>query len=170
MSDDGLRRLNELPFDGAVAALLQCCHAHAWAEAVAAQRPYASRAALFDAADRAWLQAGASAWREAFAGHPRIGERAHAASGVTQRHWSEQEQSAAQRADAAVRAELADAQREYEQRFGHIFLVCATGRSAEEILASLRERLHNDPDTELRVAAEEQRRITRLRLEKMLTS
>ena len=170
MSDNGLRHLNELPFDDAVAALMQCCHAGAWAETVAAQRPYVDRGTLYDAADRAWSQAGPTAWREAFAGHPRMGERAPAGGGAAQQRWSAQEQSAAQRADAAVRAELAAAQHDYEQRFGHIFLVCATGRTAEDILASLRERLHNDPDTELRVAAEEQRKITRLRLEKMLSS
>jgi OHCU decarboxylase len=105
---------------------------------------------------------------EAFAHHPRIGERRAAAdTGDTARQWSAGEQARAMDADAAARAELADAQREYEARFGHIFLICAAGRTAAEVLAALRGRIRNAPDAELRVAAEEQRKITRLRLEKL---
>jgi OHCU decarboxylase len=167
----GLHRINGAPRDTAIAWFLQCCAVRRWAEAMADARPFADRAALLAAADVIWLGLDERAWRQAFDGHPRIGERkAVAATSAVEQQWSAQEQSASQQDDAAVHAELADAQREYEQRFGHIFLICATGRSATEILTALRSRLNNDPDTELRAAAAEQRRITRLRLEKLLTT
>src|SRR4029079_9101865 len=97
---------------------------------------------------------------EAFAAHPRIGEKGG--------RWSQQEQAGARGADAEILADLAEANRLYESRFEHIFIVCATGKSAEEMLGLLRARLDNNPETELRVAAEEQRKITSLRLEKLL--
>ena len=138
---------------------------------MAAQRPYRNPDVLYEAADRIWRDLGPDAWREAFDGHPRIGEKETAASQTaTEARWSAQEQAAAQQADPGVSAELAAAQRAYEARFGHIFLICATGLSAPEMLGALRVRMRNDPQTELRVAAEEQRKITRLRLEKLLSS
>lgn len=170
-ADRAIERLNALPYGEAVDTFAQCCAAAAWAHAMAGLRPYADTSALLDTADRVWSESGETAWREAFAGHPRIGEREAAApAGATAQHWSEQEQARVLAADADVRAELAAAQREYEKRFGHVFLICATGMSAPDILAALRRRLGNDRATELRTAAEEQRRITRLRLEKLLTS
>ena len=166
-----LDRLNALPDAEAVATFAQCCAARSWATAMAAQRPYRNPDTLYESADRVWRDLGPDAWREAFAGHPRIGEKKSAAAQTpTEARWSSQEQAAAQHADAAVSAELASAQRAYEERFGHIFLICATGLSAAEMLAALRLRMRNDPQAELRVAAEEQRKITRLRLEKLLTS
>jgi OHCU decarboxylase len=166
-----LARLNAAPREDAIAAFTQCCAARAWAETMAELRPYRDPDALLDTADRVWEELGPDAWRSAFDGHPRIGERKPAAdtSAAAQR-WSEQEQAGARQADAGVQARLAEAQRAYEARFRHIFLICATGRSAAEMLQELERRLRNDPHTELRVAAEEQRRITRLRLEKLLTS
>jgi OHCU decarboxylase len=108
-------------------------------------------------------------WIEAFSHHPRIGERASALpQGERGREWAAGEQSGVGRAQQDVRAELASVNREYEHRFGYIFIVLASGKSAEEMLALARERLGNDPDLELRTAAEEQRKITRLRLEKLL--
>lgn len=166
-----LDRLNALPSGEAVAAFTQCCAARAWASAMAAQRPYRNAHALFETADRIWQDLGPDAWREAFDGHPRIGERKSAAvQTATEERWSAQEQAGAQHADAVVSAELAAAQRAYEARFGHIFLICATGLSALDMLAALRTRMRHDPQTELRVAAEEQQKITRLRLEKLLKS
>jgi OHCU decarboxylase len=168
---DALALLNALPREEARAAFLQCCAVQSWAAAMAAQRPYRDPASLLDTADSVWRELGPGAWREAFAGHPRIGERS-APAPVTgaARRWSEQEQAGMQHADADVHARLAAAQRTYEERFGHIFLICATGRSAAEMLDELRRRMGNDAETELRVAAGEQRRITRLRLEKLLAS
>jgi OHCU decarboxylase len=166
-----LARLNAASREDAIAAFTQCCAARAWAESMAALRPYRDMDALLDTADRVWEELGPGVWRAAFDGHPRIGERqAATATTDTAQRWSEQEQAGAQHANADVQARLAAAQRAYEARFGHIFLICATGRSAPEMLQELERRLGNDPDTELRVAAGEQRRITRLRLEKLLTS
>jgi OHCU decarboxylase len=132
-----------------------------------ARRPYRDVDDLLAHSDEVWSHLTPDDWREAFAKHPRIGERATAGSGV-ERRWSAGEQSRAQEAAAPVLAELANANVEYEHRFGRVFLICATGKSAEEILAAARERLHNDPERELRVAAEEQRQITRLRVRKLL--
>jgi OHCU decarboxylase len=108
-------------------------------------------------------------WLEAFSHHPKIGER-HAARGQTERErsWSAEEQAGMGEADAAARGALAGLNREYEERFGHIFIVCAAGKTPAEMLALLRARLPNEREAELRVAAEEQRRITRLRLQKLL--
>jgi OHCU decarboxylase len=168
---DGLGRLNALPYDDAVAAFMQCCAARAWAHRMAGGRPYGSVSELFALADRAWDELGPSTWREAFAGHPRLGqEKADSVPGGSAPRWSAEEQAGVQRAAADVRTELAEAQREYEDRFGHIFLICATGLGADEILVALRERMRNDAETELRVAAGEQARITRLRLQKLLNS
>jgi 2-oxo-4-hydroxy-4-carboxy-5-ureidoimidazoline decarboxylase len=108
-------------------------------------------------------------WREAFSHHPRIGERK---SAVPQSErgsaWAAGEQAGVERAHGDVRDALAAANREYERRFGYIYIVFATGKSAEDMLALARQRLSNDPDVELRAAAEEQRKITRLRLDKLL--
>jgi OHCU decarboxylase len=165
----GLERLNTLPEPETEALLLECCGSRTWARRMVRARPFADRESLLDAADRIWLELDGASWLEAFAAHPRIGERKAAApQGGRSARWSEQEQSGAAAANASVLAELAEGNRAYEERFGHVFLICATGKSAEEMLARLRERLDNDPATELRIAAEEQRRITRLRIDKLL--
>ena len=142
--------------------LLTCCGSRRWAARVSAGRPYADNAALLAAADEAWHAATQADVREAFAAHPRIGE-AHRGGAQERR-----EQSSSADADAETREALRAGNAEYERRFGHIYLVCASGRSAAELLADLESRLGNDPRTELCVAAEEQRKITRLRLERLL--
>jgi OHCU decarboxylase len=120
-------------------------------------------------ADEIWWSLDAPDWLEAFAAHPKIGGRKAASEQDAQaQSWSEQEQSGVRDAGAATLDELAEANRAYEERFGHIFIVCATGKTAGEMRALLRARLQNDAATELRNAAEEQRKITHLRLEKML--
>jgi OHCU decarboxylase len=153
--------LNALPSQSAEAELLACCGTHAWAHALAAQRPFPDLETLLAHADRVWWSLSEQDWLEAFRAHPRIGERAAG--------WSEQEQSGTRDASADLIGQLAEANHRYEQRFGHIFLICAAGRSAGEMLAALNERLGNDARTELRIAAEEQRKITRLRLDRLLT-
>jgi OHCU decarboxylase len=171
MHDDALARLNAMPQGEAVAALMQCCTSSVWATAVSAHRPYQDVDALLEAADRIWNALGPAEWSEAFHGHPRIGDaKTRNESTVVQNAWSQDEQSSASLGGEPVRNELKAAQNAYEAKFGHIFLICATGKSAGEILESVRERMNNDPDTELRVAVEEQRRITRLRLEKLLNA
>ena len=126
-----------------------------------AARPFVSRDDLMDRSDRIWRSLQRTDWLEAFAAHPRIGSRA--ANG-----WAAGEQAAARGADDSVLTRLAARNREYEARFGHIFIVCASGKSAGEMLALLEARLDNEPDAELSIAAEEQRKITRLRLDKLL--
>ncbi len=163
-----LAALNALQPSEAERELLACCGSRAWARVVAAGRPYADIEALIGASDRAWSSLAPDDWREAFAAHPRIGDRAPAAAAARERGWSEREQARAQAGDPAVLAELVIANSEYEARFGHVFLICATDKSADEILAEARARLHNDPQRELLVAAEEQRRITHLRLRRLL--
>lgn len=166
---DAHRILNGAPRDEAAALLERCCGSGRWVEGMLERRPFASRAALDDAADEVWARMTRDDYLEAFRHHPRIGSGTEPA---TDRHeatadWSREEQSVASRADAAAMQALREANAAYEERFGFVFLVCATGRSAPEILRSLEVRLQNDPETELFVAAGEQARITRLRLEKL---
>ena len=168
-SEAGLRRLNTLPDGEARAALLRCCGSARWAETMTAGRPYADDDALLAAADRTWKELGPDDWREAFAHHPRIGDRAALeARFAATRGWSAGEQGGVATAGTEVLDALAEGNRAYEARFGHVFLVCATGRTADEMLAFLRERLPNPPEVELRVAAAEQAKIMRLRLAKLL--
>ncbi len=162
-------KLNRLGEDEARAALLACCGSARWASEVAALRPFWDVGQLLNIGGRVWRELGREDWLEAFRAHPKIGERkAEAETGEQSRAWSEGEQSRAASAADETRAALAEANREYEGRFGFIFIVCATGKTAEEMLALLRGRLDHDPAEELRVAAGEQWRITELRLRKFL--
>jgi OHCU decarboxylase len=158
-----LRWFNDLPEAEAAGELLAVCHSRRWAERVAAGRPYADVAALQKAADEVWTGLEEADWLEAFAAHPRIGERGGAAA-----DWSKQEQAGVGTAEDEVRRAIARGNASYEERFGHVFLISAAGRSAEEVLANLRARLDNDPGTELRVAAEEHRTINRLRIQRLM--
>jgi len=157
--------LNALSDEQARAALARCCGARHWVDGMLAARPFASDAELLAAAERVWWSLGGADWLEAFATHPRIGARAEAMT-----DWARREQAGANGVAEATLAALALGNRTYEDRFGHVFLICATGRTAEEMLGALRGRLTNDPATELRVAAEEQAKITRLRLDRLVVS
>jgi len=170
--------LNALPEERAVADLLRCCGSTQWARLMSAARPFASLDAARERADAIWRSLGPDDWLEAFAAHPRIGEGAGAGgerpasreeSRAAAASWSEQEQAGVRSADAAARDPLAEANRQYEAHFGYIFIVCATGRSAGAMLAMLERRLTNEPDIELRTAAEEQRMIMQLRIAKLIT-
>ncbi len=156
--------------EAATTALLGCCAAHRWAQALLAQRPFASEAALIAAADEVWSTMQVDDWMQAFRAHPRIGERKVEHATVQSIQWSGQEQSAVDQAQAEIRAALAAGNREYEERFGFTYIVCATGKTAEEMLHILRHRLNSDRDSELREAAEQQRQITQIRLRKWLQS
>ena len=157
-----------LPPPEAAVFLVSCCGASAWVQGMLDRRPFTTLAVMLHVADEVWWSLTPDDWREAFDHHPRIGETTAAASQSTQaRGWSAAEQRGVSVADADVRAALAEGNREYERRFGHIYLVCATGKTAGEMLELLQARLRNGPVTELRVAAGEQARITRLRLQKM---
>jgi OHCU decarboxylase len=150
--------VNALGEDAARAALARCCAARRWVDAMLVLRPFASDADLVDAAERVWWGLGREDWLEAFAAHPRIGERSDDAR-------ARAEQAGVDGAGKDTRAALAKANRHYERRFGYVFLICATGKDALEMLGALERRLAHDPGTELRVAAGEQAKITRLRLE-----
>ena len=164
-----LERFNRLPRQRALRALLDCCGSKPWAQQMAACRPFSGESDLFEAADKTWSALTREGWLEAFLHHPPIGEtRAKAKQTATASRWSAKEQSSAQKAAPEVLEALAAQNRAYTEKFGYVFLICATGKSSEYILNALRQRLPNDPDTELRIAAEEQRKITRLRLEKLL--
>lgn len=162
-----LERLNALPPEAAQARLFACCSSREWARRLAALRPFRRPEELEEAADRIWGSLSRTDWLEAFAAHPRIGSAAGRESQQS-RDWSRREQAGAVTAPPETLARLTRVNREYEERFGYIFIVCATGKSAAEMLAIAETRLHNDDRTELRIAAEEQRRIMRLRLAKLL--
>jgi OHCU decarboxylase len=170
---DALARWNRLPIDEAMQAILPCCGSKAWAQGMVARRPFADEVALVAASNETWRSLTESGWMEAFQLHPRIGEsRASSPKPMSQTaqsvEWSAQEQRDVADAEVAMKIALAEANREYERRFNRIFIVCATGKSAPEILEILRRRLKNDADTELYEAAEQQRQITEIRLRKWL--
>ena len=165
-----MKALNDLPAAEAREGFLACCGAARWADAMVAVRPFEDQQALFDEADRIWSGLQREDYLEAFAAHPRIGDAEALRGRFRSDRFAHGEQSGAAGADDAVLAELARANRQYEERFGYIFIVCATGKSAREMLDLLKARLGNRPEDELQVAAEEQAKITRLRLQKLLGS
>ena len=165
----GIERLNQMARGEATKALHDCCGSKKWIEQVLARRPFCDAAGLYDAADDAWETFEHRDWLAAFRAHPAIGTtKAKAKQSATARRWSAGEQAVAQKASPDTLAVLAAANQAYQATFGHVFLICATGKTSEEILKAIRERLANDPEVELRIAADEQKKITRLRLEKLL--
>jgi len=164
-----LARLNQAARETALAELGRLCGSARWAELVAEQRPFATPAALLHAAEAAFAALGRDDWLEAFRAHPRLGDReALRAKFADPRAWAAGEQAGAATADDTTLDALMQGNRDYEARFGHIFILCATGKSAAQMLLDLRGRLSNPPDIELAIAAGEQRKITRLRLPKLL--
>jgi 2-oxo-4-hydroxy-4-carboxy-5-ureidoimidazoline decarboxylase len=165
-----LAQWNRLPLEEAAKQILPCCGSQAWAMKMAARRPFPDVTTLLAASDETWSNLTATDWTEAFRSHPRIGESRAAQSGSVQSAtWSVREQRNIAAAGEAVKIALAEANQEYEQRFHHIFIVCAAGKSAPEILEILRRRLQNDEHTELCEAAEQQRQIMHIRMKKWLT-
>lgn len=160
-------RINRMGESECIQSLLKCCGSERWAERVCAARPFDDDAALFERADSIWRSLEPEDWHEAFLSHPRIGEN-KTADGRTAGAWSSSEQKGMDRASESVREQLRLANQEYEQRFGHIFLICASGLDGDTMLARIRERLVNDKDQELEIAASEQAKITRLRLRKLV--
>ncbi len=164
-----LPRWNSLSREEAAREILPCCGSKNWAASMASKRPIQDELSLMETSDAIWGGLGEADWREAFRSHPRIGESRAEANSITQSSaWSEQEQQKAASADEAMKLALKWGNREYEQKFGRIFIVCAMGKSAAEILEILRRRLHNDEATELQQAAEEQRQIMHIRLKKWI--
>jgi 2-oxo-4-hydroxy-4-carboxy-5-ureidoimidazoline decarboxylase len=163
-----LERWNKADEGEALRAMIACCGAERWAKAIVALRPIGSVVELSLAADRVWSAMEEADWMEAFACHPRIGERKAARASAKSQAWSREEQSSAEDAAEAVMAELAAGNALYDERFGFTYIVCATGKSVEEMLSILNRRLANERTAELREAAEQQRQITQIRLGKWL--
>jgi OHCU decarboxylase len=169
--NDVLARWNALRPEEAAENILPCCGSKAWARGMVARRPIPDEATLLDACDQVWKSLPESDWMEAFRGHPRIGEsHSPAASPARSAAWSGEEQRSVGTSGEDVKVALAEGNRAYEQRFNRIFIVCATDKSAPEILEILRRRLQNDEKTELQEAVEQQRQIAHLRLKKWLSS
>jgi len=166
--NDVLGRWNSLNLERAAEAILPCCGSEAWARELAARRPIRDEKALLAVSDDVWKGLSEWDWLEAFRSHPRIGESRSEANTGRSEAWSKEEQQEAGAATEDIRQALAKGNCLYEQRFQRTFIVCATGKSGEEILEILRRRLRNDDQTELLEAAEQQRRITQLRLKKWL--
>jgi 2-oxo-4-hydroxy-4-carboxy-5-ureidoimidazoline decarboxylase len=164
-----LARWQMLPPDEAAAEILSCCGSPAWAANVAARRPYTDEQSLFAAADDCWQHLPEADWLEAFRSHPRIGEK-HAANKTTATSaaWSRSEQSQMKEADAAILLRMQKGHRVYEERFGRIFIVCASQKQPAELLSILERRLNNDPAEELLESAAQQQQIMQLRLRKWL--
>lgn len=161
--------LDAMPVDAAANALQSCCGSRAWVSGMLTRRPFGTVHGVLAAAEEVLDTLGDADWLEAFSHHPRLGERrAQAATTEQSRGWSALEQSRMSDSPGDVRAAIADANVEYEARFGYIPIICAMGMTANEILAITRSRLQNSPGDELRIAANEQRKITRLRLERLL--
>lgn len=158
-----LVELNRLPERAAEREFMRCCGSKRWAHLMAAERPFGNAEVLSAIAQRLWWSLEAADWLEAFAAHPRIGERATST-------WSAEEQARTAATPEEVRERLVRGNREYERRYGYTFLVCATGKTGDEMVAILERRLHNEPGDELQIAADEQRKITELRLEKLLNA
>lgn len=163
--------LNSLPATEAKKELLQCCGSTRWAQQMAEARPFKNLEALLERANEIWQSLDQNDWLEAFRSHPKIGEKKAADPVSTQaRQWSGQEQAGVATASQETVDSLATLNRTYEEKFGFIFIICATGKTSGEMLSALRERLEHDPVDELPIAAAEQSKITVLRLKKLLTS
>ena len=163
-----LERWNAI--DPALAAneILPCCGSTAWAAELAARRPIADEDHLLIQSDAVWFGLPEAAWQEAFDSHPRIGHSKAESATETSLGWSATEQGSAMSSDAKAKLALADGNRRYEEKFRRIFIVCASGKSSQKILAMLESRMSNDAITELHAAAEQQREITQLRLQRWL--
>jgi allantoicase len=166
-----LDHFNRLPKRQALKHLLDCCGSTKWSSQMEEQRPFRDRAALFESASKIWSSLPQEDWLEAFRHHPAIGAtRANAKRSPTATRWSANEQSTAQSAPREVLATLFAENNAYARKFGYVFLICAMGKTSQQILLALRQRMSNNPEVELRIAAEEQSKITRLRMEKLLAS
>jgi len=165
-----LQELNDATTESAEQALTLCCGSSRWVKSVLAQRPFADKNSLLAISQKVWLQLDREDWLEAFTHHPKIGDvdslrKKFAAT----KQWAEGEQGAVKEASEATLEALAQANAAYEKKFGYIFIVCATGKSAEQMLTLLQARMNNAEDDEILVAMQEQNKITGLRLEKLLS-
>ena len=163
-----LEEFNNQTKDKASADLLKCCGSTRWLDKLMKHFPFVSIEDLKISSDRIWFSCSEKDWLEAFSHHPKIGQKPNEKFNST-KEWAEQEQSNVKNANQIVLAELAEANRLYDKKFGYKFIICATGKSATEILEILNERLNNQPAKELHIAAGEQNKITHLRIDKLLS-
>ncbi|GAA4382938.1 2-oxo-4-hydroxy-4-carboxy-5-ureidoimidazoline decarboxylase [Hymenobacter koreensis] len=167
-----LTEINQLDKPALAEALQKCCGSMAWVQQMLALFPVADADTLMDRANTVWNSLSEADWREAFAHHPKIGSDVESlrTKFASTSHWAEGEQAGVKNTSEEVLQALAEGNRQYEQKFGYIFIVFATGKTAEEMLAILQARLPNKPDDEILLAAREQNKITRIRLEKLLAA
>ena len=166
---ENLEKLNSASAEKAEAMLTNCCGSQKWARQMTAARPFSTVENLLETAAETWRNLDAEDWLEAFACHPRIGEKKAAAKQARQSaEWSHGEQSGAANADEIIINSLDKANRLYDEKFGYTFIVCATGKTAAEMLALCEARLKNEAADEISIAAAEQNKITEIRLKKLL--
>lgn len=166
-----LEQLNSLSTDAARSEFLRCCGSRRWAEQMTGRRPFRDVREIHSTAEEVWNNLTPGDWKEAFAHHPKIGDIKSLRKKFTSTtQWATGEQAGVQQTPERTLKALADGNKLYESKFGYIFIVCATGKNAGELLSLLRDRLNNYPADELGIAAAEQAKITRLRLEKLLES
>jgi 2-oxo-4-hydroxy-4-carboxy-5-ureidoimidazoline decarboxylase len=159
---------NQLSSEKRKEELSKCCGSSAWIEKMNGLFPFSDKIALFQKAEEVWRSLPQKDWLEAFEHHPRIGDiKSLMEKFATTAKWAEAEQSSVQQASQEIIEELAKGNNAYEEKFGYIFIVCATGKSAEEMLYLLKSRLPNKPEDEIKIAAAEQAKITKIRLEKL---
>lgn len=169
MATRDLRWLNSLSDAEAIEGLKTCCGSTQWAGQLIIRRPFETFDQLVSQAHEVWWSLKSNDWLEAFRSHPKIGEKkAEVAASKQSEHWSKGEQSGMDGASEQTVSTLYRLNLEYERKFGYIFIVCATGKSSEEMLAILKKRLENEPAEEIRAAAAEQAKITELRLRKLV--
>jgi 2-oxo-4-hydroxy-4-carboxy-5-ureidoimidazoline decarboxylase len=173
-----MERLNQMSEEDFGASMLRCCGSSLWVQRMLSQRPFASMMHLSACADWCWWTLPESEWRAAFLAHPRIGGnidslrekfKGYGASAPSP-SWEGEEQSGTKYADEDVLRGLSDGNEEYETHFGHVFLICATGKSAQEMLVALQARKHNTPQQEFLIAAGEQAKIAQLRIGKIISA
>jgi 2-oxo-4-hydroxy-4-carboxy-5-ureidoimidazoline decarboxylase len=165
-----LEQLNKLSFEQLKEELFKCCGSTKWAQSLADKSPFASVGDLKQQSDSIWNQCNDTDWKEAFTHHPKIGDvKLLEEKFASTKQWASGEQSGVNTATREILQSLADGNLEYENKFGYIFIVCATGKAASEMLHLLTERLKNNPDQEILIAKEEQNKITHLRLHKLLS-
>ncbi|GAA4354391.1 2-oxo-4-hydroxy-4-carboxy-5-ureidoimidazoline decarboxylase [Hymenobacter saemangeumensis] len=166
-----LQQLNTLPKPALAEELTKCCGATNWVNSMCEIFPVADEQTLFDKAKAIWYNLSEADWREAFTHHPKIGDvNSLKEKFASTSKWAEGEQGAVKQAGQQTLEDLAKGNEAYEQKFGYIFIVCATGKTAEEMLELLQTRLPNSPEEEIKIAMGEQDKITRIRLEKLLAA
>ena len=165
-----LTELNQLSSSQLKTELIKCCGSSVWVEKMAAQFPFVSKEDLFQKGEEIWNGLKQEDWLEAFQHHPKIGDvKSLKAKFANTANWAAGEQASVQAASPETIEQLAKGNNEYEAKFGYIFIVCATGKSADEMLKLLLSRLPNRPEEEIKIAAKEQAKITKIRLEKLLS-